>query len=241
MRFMEVEIERIKDHAEYRLDRGFLKNIKREGVRVPVILSGDDESGYVVIDGRRRVCASREAGLEKIPAVVVNGDANSLLGLMLNFHRSPNPSHEVEVIKELVREGYTIDEMAKALDTTRTKLKRYFHLLNLCDEGFERLRDGRLKMGTAVALSKLPVETQRRILSNNEVITLKTVESERRNFNLESFGSIFDEAVFSEVHSLGAEFENIVARLTTGRVIPDEVKSAIEVLRKFIEKEVETL
>lgn len=234
MEIKDVDIARIDNGADYVPDKGLVENIKSVGVKVPVFLSENGNGSFTVIDGRRRISAARVLGLETVPAVVLNGETSPLLGVMLNIHRSPNPGFEAEKIKELIDAGYTQEGIAKALNTNKTKLKRHFHLLNLCEEGLKRLKNGKIRPSVALELSRLSIETQEKILSESERLTSKTVQKARRNFNFEKFNLSFEEGTGVETGTLATEFETFVSKISVGRILPEEVQKAVEVLRRFI-------
>ena len=47
-----------------------IESVMENGIITPVIVRPDDEDGYEMISGHRRLFAAKEAGLDKIPAFV---------------------------------------------------------------------------------------------------------------------------------------------------------------------------
>jgi len=234
MEVQDVNVSKISGVGDSNPDKGLLENIKSVGVRLPVLLSVNGCADFVVIDGRRRVAAARDLGLETVPAIVMNEDTSPLLGVMLNIHRSPNPAYEVEKIKELIAAGLKQDEIAAAMNTNKTRLKRHFHLLNLCDEGLKRVEDGTLRLSAALSLSRLPVETQKKLLSENERLTSRVVHKTRRDYSLEKFSLPFEEEL--SIDPLIVEFEAFAAKISTGKSLPQDVNKAVEAIRLHLKK-----
>lgn len=74
---MEIEISKIyafKDHPFKVLDdekmADLIESVKINGVLTPVLIRSDDEEGYEMISGHRRLHAATLAGFETIPAIV---------------------------------------------------------------------------------------------------------------------------------------------------------------------------
>jgi len=233
------------------VDKGFLDSVKTQGILVPVALEKTD-TGYRLIDGRRRLAAARAVELETVPARIMTPEnmEGDLLGVLLNIHRSPNLAFEVEALKRLISSGYTQEEIAAALLTTRTRLKKHFRLLALCEEGLRALEEGRLKASAALALSRLPRKEQREILAEHEdgKITLKDVEASWRNFRLDEASLELPELETeteseSEISGglrsdseLARDFEILVSKMTSSRPAPLEVLDAVEVLRGYLKE-----
>ena len=59
----------------------FVQNVKRVGVIQPIIVQEQENKSYAVIDGVRRVKASKSAGKDKIPALIINTDDELSLSL----------------------------------------------------------------------------------------------------------------------------------------------------------------
>ncbi len=231
-----IAIEKIRLEDTMKPEKDFVESIKATGVKVPVFVRRNGNGLYEVIDGRRRIEAARCIGMKEVPAIVVNGDP-SLLGVILNIHRSPNFAHEVKRIKELLLDGHTAEEVARLLNTKKSKIYRLLRLTRLCEEGMERLAEGKISLSVALVLSTLPREQQEELLAEHEKLTLETVRSFRKK---ENFDSLFEElsamegeAVEVSMSSLETEFETFVAKISTGK-LPDEIVKAIGTIRDFL-------
>ena len=133
-------------------------SIRASGVIQPVIVRHRGP-GYQLIAGERRWRAARQAGLERIPAIVRDAtDAESLeLALVENLLREDlNPIDEAEAYEKLLGQfGWTQEELAGRIGRDRSSIANPLRLLRLPEEIQADLRGGRLTMGHARALLAL--------------------------------------------------------------------------------------
>ena len=135
-----------------------ISSIRASGVIQPVIVRHRGV-GYQLIAGERRWRAARQAGLERIPAIVRDAtDAESLeLALVENLLREDlNPIDEAEAYEKLLGQfGWTQEELAGRIGRDRSSIANSLRLLRLPEEIQADLRGGRLTMGHARALLAL--------------------------------------------------------------------------------------
>jgi ParB family transcriptional regulator, chromosome partitioning protein len=133
-------------------------SIRSSGLIQPVVVRRVTD-GYQLIAGERRWRAARQAGLERIPAIVREAtDAESLeLALVENLLREDlNPIEEAEAYRSLLAQfGWTQEQLAQRIGRDRTSIANALRLLRLPDEIQDDLRGGRLTMGHARALLAL--------------------------------------------------------------------------------------
>ena len=133
-------------------------SIKTSGVIQPVIVRRQ-AGGYQLIAGERRWRAARQAGLERIPAILREAtDAQSLeLALVENLLREDlNPIEEAEAFQKLLAQfGWTQEELAQRIGRDRSSIANSLRLLRLPEEIQADLRSARLTMGHARALLAL--------------------------------------------------------------------------------------
>jgi ParB family chromosome partitioning protein len=138
-------------------------SIKAAGVIQPVIVRRHAD-GYQLIAGERRWRAARQAGLERIPALVRDAtDAQSLeLALIENLLREDlNPMEEAEAYQKLLAQfSWTQEELAQRIGKDRSSIANCLRLLKLPAEIQADLRGGRLTMGHARALLALATDAE---------------------------------------------------------------------------------
>jgi ParB family chromosome partitioning protein len=136
-------------------------SIKSSGIIQPVIVRRQG-AGFQLIAGERRWRAARQAGLERIPAIVREAtDAESLeLALVENLLREDlNPIEEAEAYQKLLAQfGWTQEELAQRVARDRSSIANCLRLLRLPAPIQDDLRAGRLTMGHARALLSLSSE-----------------------------------------------------------------------------------
>src|SRR2546429_6115998 len=135
-----------------------IASIRASGVIQPVIVRRRGV-GYQLIAGERRWRAARQAGLERIPAIVRDAtDAESLeLALVEDLLREDlNPIDEAEAYEKLLGQfGWTQEELAGRIGRDRSSIANSLRLLRLPEEIQADLRAERLTMGHARALLAL--------------------------------------------------------------------------------------
>ena len=133
-------------------------SIRASGIIQPVVVRRQG-AGYQLVAGERRWRAARQAGLDRIPAIVREvTDAESLeLALVENLLREDlNPMEEAEAFdKLLVRFGCTQEELAQRVGKERSSIANALRLLRLPTANQDDLRAARLTMGHARALLAL--------------------------------------------------------------------------------------
>jgi len=165
-------------------------SLKTSGMIQPVVVRRAG-SGYQLVAGERRWRAAREAGLERIPAILRDvTDAESLeLALVENLLREDlNPIEEAEAYQRLLADfSWTQEQLAGRVGKDRSTIANALRLLRLPTIVQEDLREGRLTMGHARALLSLTTETDQlklrsEILAHSWSVraTEETVERRRK-------------------------------------------------------------
>lgn len=134
------------------------RSIRSSGVIQPVIVRRVAQ-GYELIAGERRWRAARQAGLERIPALVREAtDAESLeLALVENLLREDlNPIEEAQAYQRLLADfEWTQEDLAQRVGRDRSTIANSLRLLRLPEVIQDDLRTGRLTMGHARAILAL--------------------------------------------------------------------------------------
>lgn len=125
-------------------------SIKQHGVFTPILVR-KALSGYELVAGERRVLASREVGLESIPAIIVDFDDDLMLeiGLLENIQREDlNVIEEANAYQQMLENfDITQNELAKRVGKTREHIANITRLLRLPKEVQQMVIDKKLSMG----------------------------------------------------------------------------------------------
>lgn len=131
-------------------------SIQEVGLLQPVVVRQTGSERYELIMGERRWRACREAGLEKIPAIVRATDDEKLLldALLENLHRAQlNPLEEAAAYDQLLKDfKCTHDELADRIGRSRPQVSNTLRLLKLSPSVQRRVAAGVLSAGHARAL-----------------------------------------------------------------------------------------
>jgi ParB family transcriptional regulator, chromosome partitioning protein len=131
-------------------------SIEISGVVQPLLVRPLHDGGYELIAGERRWRAARQAGLEKVPAVVRDSEQAERLQVALieNMVREDlNPVEEAHACAALVDElGLSKEELARRIGRSRPAVSNLIRLLELPDEALALLESGELSEGHGKAL-----------------------------------------------------------------------------------------
>lgn len=161
-------------------------SITSQGLLYPVILTGAPP--YHILDGKRRVAALRSLG-ETGALALISADPGPSgaweITLTSNLVRSPNPAAEAEAIAGLLIDGVTEQELAARLHLTVSTIRQRVRLLtHLTSHFFTELREGRITTNMARRLASCPPDVQHDLASDDEPLTLETIETQRRQAQL---------------------------------------------------------
>ena len=138
------------------------ESIGLHGVLQPLTVRAMDNGYYQIIAGERRWRASRMAGLNEIPAIIVEADDKKAteLALIENLQRQDlNPVEEALGYQSLIEDyGLTQEEAANRVGKSRPAVTNALRLLGLCPEVLVRVRKGELSAGHARAILSLKNE-----------------------------------------------------------------------------------
>ena len=167
-------------------------SIREHGVIQPIVVREIDGLGetYEIIAGERRWRASRMAGLDEIPAVIMTGDDLKVaeVALIENVQRKDlNPVEEALAYKALIEKfGLKQEEVAAQAGKSRSAVANMLRLLELPDEILTLVQDERLSMGHARAILGLDNDEQMLPLAElaiNRELSVREVESLVRKYN----------------------------------------------------------
>ncbi|MBN3929297.1 ParB/RepB/Spo0J family partition protein [Streptomyces verrucosisporus] len=131
-------------------------SIQEVGLLQPVVVRQTGPEQYELIMGERRWRACREAGLERIPAIIRATEDEKLLldALLENLHRAQlNPLEEAAAYDQLLKDfNCTHDQLADRIGRSRPQVSNTLRLLRLSPSVQRRVAAGVLSAGHARAL-----------------------------------------------------------------------------------------
>lgn len=138
------------------------ESIKEYGVLQPISVRKGEEKFFELIAGERRLRASQLAGLNDIPAIIVDiTDTDSaVLALIENLQREDlNFIEEAEGYFNLIKDhGFTQEVLARRIGKRQSTIANKLRILKLSDNVKEKLLKEGLTERHARALLKLPTE-----------------------------------------------------------------------------------
>jgi ParB family transcriptional regulator, chromosome partitioning protein len=136
-------------------------SIREHGVLQPLLVTaGSTPQQYILIAGERRLLASRQAGLDRVPAMLREATEQERVELALieNLQRSDlSPLETAEAYRQLSEE-YALphEQIADRVGKSRTSVTNTLRLLKLPSEVQQALAGGQISEGHARALLGLP-------------------------------------------------------------------------------------
>lgn len=191
-----TKIEPRKDQPRKTFDKESLEllsdSISKFGVLQPIVVREADiiTGNYEIIAGERRWRASKMAGLEEIPAVIIDGDElkATQVAIIENVQREDlNPVEEAMAYASLIENfGLKQDEVAAQVGKNRSTIANMLRLLDLPEAVLEMLRDGMISTGHARAILALENEENMhplalKVLENN--MSVREVENAVKKLN----------------------------------------------------------
>ena len=114
------------------------ESIKEVGLIQPITVRRAGVNGYELVAGERRLRASKMAGLETIPAIIITSSEkdSAVMAMIENLQRED--LHYLEEAKgylALIRDyGLTQEELAKRIGKSQSTIANKIRLLRLSDE-----------------------------------------------------------------------------------------------------------
>ncbi len=131
------------------------QSIKEQGILQPLLIHEDDD-GYELIAGERRLRAAKKAGLAQVPVIIKRISDSKLLELSIveNIQRANlNPIEESEAYHRLITEfNLTQDQAATRVGKSRSAVANFLRLRQLPEQIKASILDDSLTMGHARAL-----------------------------------------------------------------------------------------
>jgi len=157
--------ERRRTHYDAAALKELAQNIKAVQVIEPIIVRPKVGAGgserFEIVAGERRWRASREAGLQSIPAIIRALDDSQVLEIQLveNLHREGlHELEEAEGYEILMQQHhYDIEQLCAKVGRSRAYVYARLKLLALDKKSREAFYAGKLSAATALLLARIPV------------------------------------------------------------------------------------
>ena len=135
------------------------ESIREHGIIQPLTVRKLSSGYYQIIAGERRWRAARIAGLNEVPAIVIEADDRKAaeLAMIENLQREDlNPMEEAAGFHSLMENYHmTQEEAAQRVGKSRSAVANSLRLLNLTEPVRAMVEDGRLSAGHARTLLSL--------------------------------------------------------------------------------------
>jgi len=183
-------------------------SLKRNGMMQPLVVK-ENESGFTIIAGERRLRAAKMADIKEVPVVLMDDmDEPRMLELALveNLQREDlNPLEAAEGYRTLIeRCGLTQNELAAKVGKSRTAVTNILRLLGLPEPIKQMIREGKLTEGHARAILAAGSEEQMLVLAQRalrEALSVRDVEREAGRIKRKPRTSIRKSPALSDVET----------------------------------------
>jgi len=208
-------------------------SIKEHGVLQPVLVT-ENNGRYTLVAGERRWRASKQAGLNEIPAVIkdLTPVEISQIALIENLQRDDlNPIEEAQGIKNLMSEfGLTQEEVSKKLSKSRSAIANTLRLLNLPDFILNHIVEGKISAGhgrclVGVTNSTLQKRLCERVIAEN--LNVRQLEKLVKEFN-DKIDNNKDEVEVVEETSTFPEFKEFQDTLQKTFGMKVDIKGSLQ-------------
>jgi len=136
------------------------ESIRVHGIIQPLTVRRLATGYYQIIAGERRWRAAKAAGLQEVPAVIIEADDRKVmeLGLIENLQREDlNPAEEARGYRTLMEEyGLTQEQVAQQMGKSRPAITNTLRLLALPEEVMTLVEENALSAGHARAILGAP-------------------------------------------------------------------------------------
>jgi ParB family chromosome partitioning protein len=160
-----------------------VESIMTQGVLTPLVVRPLANGEYEVISGHRRLHACKKAGIEAVPALImdIDRDAATIALVDSNLHREHIlPSEKAFAFKmkrdalnrqgtsRQVGEKLSVTQISESTGDSERQVHRYIRLTNLIPGILQMVDDGRIALTPAVEISYLTNREQRELLETME-------------------------------------------------------------------------
>lgn len=135
-------------------------SIKNQGVIQPIVVR-EEGNKIVLVAGERRLRASKNAGLEKIPAILTQGKALEI-SLIENLVREDlTPFEEADALQTMIdKYKYTQDKLAKVISKSTSSISTSLSLNSIPQEIKDKCADNHIPKRTLIEIARLETEEE---------------------------------------------------------------------------------
>lgn len=191
------QLHSFRDHP-FRVepDEKLIESVREYGVLSPLLARKKAEGEYEIISGHRRKAAAEQIGLDKLPvlvrdltdeeAIILMVDSNIQRENLLPSEKAFAYRMKLEAIKRQGQQGldraHAREIVADEAGVNRMEITRYIRLTYLIPELLGLVDGKTLPVTTAVELSYLIEEDQRRVLESGVIPSLAQAKQLRKEF-----------------------------------------------------------
>ena len=205
------------------------ESIKQYGVMQPINVRRISSNSYELVAGERRLRAAIMAGLNEIPAIIINVDDNesAVIALIENLQREDlTYLEEAEGYYNLITEhGFTQEKLAQKMGKSQSTIANKIRLLRLSPLVKKILMDNNLTERHARALLKL----------HDEQLQLKVLKIVcERGYNVKRTEELVERAIdrYTRKESDSNSNKKVTRAIKDIRIFVNTIKQAIDVMRK---------
>jgi ParB family transcriptional regulator, chromosome partitioning protein len=208
-------------------------SIETSGIVQPLLVRPLPDGSYELVAGERRWRAAREAGLDKVPAIVRDqAEAERLQAALIeNMVREDlNPVEEAKACAALIDDlGLSKEDLARRVGRSRPAVSNLIRLLELPDEVLEMLESGDLSEGHGKALLAAKGNDVRRRLGRDAARGGWSVRETENRVRLASQPKVrtqrpaADPEEMAALESIGEDLETALGHEVKVRAKGDEV------------------
>ncbi|GAB4578090.1 MAG: ParB/RepB/Spo0J family partition protein [Anaerolineales bacterium] len=205
-----------RTHFDFEELQELAASIRAHGIIQPLILTHGDMPGtYTLIAGERRWQAAKQAGLDRVPAIVREATEQQRLELALieNIQRTDlSPLEAAEAYRHLADDfGLSQEAIAQRVGKSRVAVANTMRLLKLPEKVRQTLAEGRITEGHARALLGLSTQQAQiaalhTVLKNN--LTVRQTEELVRKLTGQKPNRIAKTALPAEIKALEEQLRN---------------------------------
>ena len=208
---------------------GLADSIRAQGLIQPVVVRPRRTGGWELIAGERRGRAAREAGLDRVPALVREADDRDslLLALVENVAREQlSPPEEARAYALLIDEfGLSLGDVSERVGRSKPAVSNRMRLLELPDDVLAMVERSELSEGHARAVLAVPDQEGRRRLAREIVKTGMSVRAAEQKARWagarqkpRKMGTRVNPALAARVRAAAERLTGLPVRITRGRL-----------------------